>query len=241
VRGEGKIKALLIGDPLGDLPEAKQEVLELRAKLCQHDAFEVDDDDVRIGPDRCQALSLLSALSSERYGLVHYSGHTKFDGYQSAWYLRDGKITTDLLTSALQNAPPVLVFSSSCESAAAAEMAPATYENQTFDLPSAFLQAGVEAYVGTLWNVEATAARNFVEVFYNEFLSGQHSLGECLGRAKSNIKGANTRTDWLAFILYGDPHVQPGELFPALRQQEEERDPESVSSGQPTDPQSTGS
>ena len=66
-------------------------------------------------------------------------------------------------------------------------------------------------------------------------------LGECLRLAKSNIKGANTRTDWLAFILYGDPHVLPAELFPTLAQAETDRDPEALFSGQPADPQSTGS
>ena len=74
----------------------------------------------------------------------------------------------------------------------------------------------VWVYVGTLWEVEATAARTFVEVFYDAFLGGEQNLGECLRRAKSTIKDNRNRTDWLAFILYGDPHVLPSELFPSL-------------------------
>ena len=46
------------------------------------------------------------------------------------------------LTNAVQMAPPALVFSSSCESAEASEAKPINFEDQTFDLPSAFLQAG---------------------------------------------------------------------------------------------------
>jgi CHAT domain-containing protein len=151
--------------------------------------------------------------------LIHYSGHTSFDGQQSAWHLQDGKITTDLLTSALQNAPPAMVFSSSCESGAGAEVQPVAYENQTFDLPTAFLQAGVGAYVGTLWEVGAEGARLFVQGFYNAFLSGQ-SLGRCLQQAKIGIPGNRYRTDRLAFILYGDPHTEPADLFPALAKED---------------------
>lgn len=217
VRGEGKIRALLIGDPTGDLSEAGQEVKDLRINLIRSGRFEVEESDVLIGPDQCKMLTVLSKLNSERYGLIHYSGHTKFDGNQSAWYLPDGKITTDMLTSALQNAPPVLVFSSSCESAVGAGLHSIKYEDQTFDLPSAFLQAGVEAYIGTLWEVESTAARLFVREFYKEFLSCEETLGECLRQAKVESKVNRNRKDWLAFILYGDPHALPGELFPILK------------------------
>ena len=128
-------------------------------------------------------------------------------------------ITTDRLTSALQMGPPALVFSSSCESAAGGAPQPIRYENQTFDLPSAFLQAGVEAYVGTLWEVESSAARRFVEVFYRAFLSGENNLGECMRLAKWAGKKDEQYKDsinWLSFILYGDPHLKPGELFPAM-------------------------
>lgn len=217
VRSETLIRALLIGNPMDDLDEATREVHWLRDLLRTDGRFLLLDEDVLIGSEQCQLINLLNTLSSGRYGLVHYSGHTRFDGSQSAWHLKDGKITTDLLTSALQNAPPVLVFSSSCESATGADEQPAVYENQTFDLPSAFLQAGVEAYVGTLWEVDAHAARRFVEVFYAELLGGGRSLGECLRRAKISISQKEYRTDRLAFILYGDPRLLPGDLFPVLR------------------------
>jgi len=170
---------------------------------------------------QCQPGPIVSALGRGIYGLIHYSGHTKYDGYRSSWQLADGKtITTDRLTSALQMAPPAFVFSSSCQSAAGGEPQPIQYENQTFDLPSAFLQAGVEAYIGTLWEVEAVAARRFVEEFYEAFLSGEHNLGECLRLAKWACKQDEQREDrinWLSFILYGDLHLRAGDLFPALR------------------------
>jgi hypothetical protein len=222
VRGPGKIKALLIGNPTDDLTTAKREVEWLAETLQRDERFA--EPDVLIGASDCQRIRLLSRLSSSEYGLVHYSGHTRFDGERSAWQLRDGNITTDRLTNALQMAPPVLVFSSSCESAKASKSKVIKYEDQTFDLPSAFLQAGVEAYVGTLWEVYTEPAQGFVQEFYSAFLSAEYNLGECVRRAKWACKQRGRwqeRIHWLAFVLYGDPHIRPGDLFPALRKQEE--------------------
>jgi len=218
-RADGRINALLIGDPTDDLVETRNEVQILEKRLQQDGRFEVD---VLMGSRRCKRTRLLNALASGQYALIHYSGHSHFDGFQSAWQLKDGKnITTDMLTNALQMAPPALVFSSSCQSAVGGEPQPIKYEDQTFDLPSAFLQAGVEAYVGTLWEVESLGARLFAEQFYDAFLSGEHNLGECLRRAKWDSKQRGDRINWPAFILHGDPHTEPGDLLPALRKQEE--------------------
>lgn len=216
VRGADQVKALLIGDPTDDLTEARVEVQNLADQLARTLGFARPD--VLLGADQCQRIPLLNALGSGAYGLIHYSGHTHFDGYQSAWQLKDGKmITTDLLTNALSMAPPALVFSSSCESATGGESQPIVYEDQTFDLPGAFLQAGVEAYIGTLWQVESLAARQFVEAFYGALLERTNNLGECLRRAKWAAKQRGDAINWLAFILYGDPYVKPGDLFPALK------------------------
>jgi hypothetical protein len=229
----GKVKALLIGNPGGDLKFAETEVKWLRKRLERDGRFAQPD--VLIGPEECRRIPLLNRLASGEYGLIHYSGHTFYDGERSAWLLsRDGQdngdnlIRTEQLTSALQMGPPAIVFSSSCESAATGEegadagggLGRMRYENQTFDLPSAFLQAGVEAYIGTLWEVGDGAALDFVQDFYTAFLNATCDLGECLRRAKSAQKqrsGFRDRIMWLSFILYGDPHIAPGDLFPILR------------------------
>jgi hypothetical protein len=216
MRGDGSIKALLIGDPTDDLIDAREEVEALAERLRRDDRFA--EPDVLVGSEECGRMRLLNALSSRKYALIHYAGHTHYDGYRSAWQLADGKdITTDMLTNALQMAPPALVFSSSCESAEAGEPQPIKYEDQTFDLPSAFVQAGVEAYIGTLWEVESFEAFRFAEAFYEGFLDAGHSLGECLRRAKWGRKQAEDRINWLAYILYGDPHLAPRDLFPAMQ------------------------
>jgi hypothetical protein len=122
MRGLRKIKPLLIGDPTDTLEESRGEVLDLAKRMRQHRSF--DEPDVLIGSEQCQSIRLLNALNSGRYGLIHYSGHTRLDGERSAWQLKDGSLTTDMLTSALQVAPPAFVFSSSCESVAGGEIRP---------------------------------------------------------------------------------------------------------------------
>jgi hypothetical protein len=218
VRGLTKIKALLIGNPTGDLESSSQEIEELCQRMAHHDCFE--EPDVLDTPDRARSIRVLSALSSGKYGLVHYSGHTTFKNQMSAWHLADGDLTTDMLTNAMQMAPPAFVFSSSCESAVGGETGPVRFEDQSFDLPSAFLQAGVIAYVGSLWEVESSSAASFVAKFYNEFLYSGENLGECLRRAKWERKQAEEGHDnltWLSFILYGDPRLKPGDIFPAFK------------------------
>jgi CHAT domain-containing protein len=213
VRGIRKVKALLIANPSGDvnLHATELEVMHLADAMRRHPtAF--SEPDVLIGPEQCQQIRLLNTLSSGKYGLVHYSGHAfGFAGEQSAWLVADNeKITAHQLTSAVEMAPPALMFSSSVGGRA----------GQVFDLPVALLQAGVEAYIGALWEIEFTAARLFSEEFYKAFLIGKHSLGECLRRAKwarKQHEEAEGKINWLAFILHGNPRATPADLFPAMR------------------------
>ncbi len=218
VRGPGAVRALLVGDPTGDLQAAVYEIEWLASALDNSPYF--GDVEVFMGRDMCHRIKVLNALSSGKFGLVHYSGHSHASGNDSAWILSDGDATTSTLTSAIQSAPPTMVFSSSCFSGAGEGWQPVEYENQAFDLPGAFLGAGVEAYVGTLWAVEEDAARRLVERFYASFLIGDVSIGECLRRARQSLKLEQERRDqidWLAFILYGDPRLLPGEFYPVFR------------------------
>jgi O-acetyl-ADP-ribose deacetylase (regulator of RNase III) len=219
IRGSSHVKALLIGDPTGDLEDAEYEI-EYLEKLLEGDSRFVEPV-VLLGKKECGRMNILKELSSGRYGLVHYSGHSVFRGSQSAWHVGDGYLTNELLTNAIQMAPPAMIFSSSCSSARSEGIHSPVYEDQTFDLPGAFLQAGVETYIGSLWNVESKAAREYVEFFYSAFLDGRHNLGECVRRAKWALKQVQReqQNDWLAFILFGDPHIFPHDLFPLFKLQ----------------------
>ena len=211
-RREGKIKALLIGDPTDDLPLAREEVEQLKRRLSRHPSFE--NPDALVGSEQIgSVLSLESRMQQGEYGLVHYSGHSRLQGSDSAWQLNTGAFTTHRLTAALTEAPPAIVFSSSCESAAGGEMKPPRYENQTFDLPGAFLAAGVQAYVGTLWSVGSNGAMLFAEAFYDALLNAEQTIAECLALAKE-ARMAEDGINASSFVLYGDPHSRLSDWFP---------------------------
>jgi O-acetyl-ADP-ribose deacetylase (regulator of RNase III) len=223
MRGIRKIKPLLIGDPGGDLEAAAGEVEELAQIFRGHAGF-FEAPDVLVGPEQCRSIRLLNALSSGRYHLVHYAGHARFEGSRSAWQAADGELRTDQLSNAIEMAPPAFVFGSACESAEGGAAGAVRYEGQSFDLPGAFLQAGVEVYIGALWPVDATRSRLFARAFYERLVTGRHALGECLRLAKWARKQEEEREgliDWLAFVLYGDPQTGPGDLFPNMRAEDE--------------------
>ncbi len=225
-KGNGKIRALLIGNPTGDLPAAEDEVEAIRERLLRDGRFEV----TLLGPGPSSTgpaskRNVLRELATQGYALIHYSGHSHQQREQSAWRLRNEDaielLTTSDLTNFLQMAPPALVFSSSCESGKAegGEEHPIEYENQAFDLPGAVLQAGVPTYIGTLWNVADSSACAFSTRFYEALLEGTETLGECIRVAKNAVKefeGERGVPTWPAFVLYGDPEITPDQVYPLL-------------------------
>ncbi|NIV39807.1 MAG: CHAT domain-containing protein [Anaerolineae bacterium] len=222
LRGIRRIRPLLIGNPSGDLEAAAEEVQEL-AKIFAERPTLFEAPEVLTTEEQCHSVRLLSALSSGQYDLVHYAGHARHMGSDSAWQASDGEITTDRLTNALEMAPPALAFVSACESAEGAAGGLGQYEGQSFDLPGAFLQAGVEVYIGALWRVDSANSCDFARAFYGEFVRGEHELGECMRRAKWERKKVEEGgLDWLSFVLYGDPRLTPGDLFPVMADAEQE-------------------
>ena len=85
IRGPGKIKALLIADPTGNLSQAIRDVEWLIDTLERDDRFLKPD--VLIGTEDCTRIRLLNHLASGEYGLVHYSGHTHYACERSAWQI----------------------------------------------------------------------------------------------------------------------------------------------------------
>lgn len=72
---------------------------------------------------------------------------------------------------------------------------------------------GVNAFVGTLWEVHDELAAEFAQMFYNTLRDDQ-TLGEAFHAARTHIRTLQpANPTWLAYTLYGDPNskVQWGE------------------------------
>jgi hypothetical protein len=73
-----------------------------------------------------------------------------------------------------------------------------------------FIDAGVSAFIGSLWEINDRLAARFAVEFYNRLwgLNGQQKLplGEAVRQARLVIKEADpANPTWLAYVLYGDP------------------------------------
>jgi O-acetyl-ADP-ribose deacetylase (regulator of RNase III) len=210
------IKALLIANPTGDLQIAEDEVNAIKDTLVRDGRFQVK---ILPAAERTKP-AIQSELGSGQYGLVHYSGHSYFDGVQSGWLLagRTPFKISEIMDS-LSEKPPAMVFCSSCESATPGDPMPQEKaENQAPDLAQAFIKMGVQAYIGTMWNVEAMMACDLATTFYENLFVDQgakYTLAESLRQAKDCVKQPGNEVSWAAYTLYGDPTLRITDLFPS--------------------------
>ena len=65
-----------------------------------------------------------------------------------------------------------------------------------------FLRSGVEAYLGTYWEVGDTAAASFATGVYTRLAEGQ-TLESAVTKSRAELLKAN-EPDWANYILYGD-------------------------------------
>lgn len=198
------LRMLMVSDPTGDLPGAREECRRL------HKAFQEGSDVVvkllegsQVTPDR-----LLAELSSGGFHVLHYAGHAEYNADRpdrSSWILAQGDVTAAQI-GALNRVPGV-VFANACETGATAEWGGGySYDGRVYDLASAFLRAGVSNYIGTFWPVHDDASAHFAITFYNEVIYGA-ALGQAMQSAREAViqrMGWN-ELSWAGYMLYGDP------------------------------------
>jgi CHAT domain-containing protein len=171
-------------------------------------------------------------LRSRRYDIVHFAGHGRYDAVhpdRSCWMFTDGPFYAFELQQTLANAevPPWLIYGSACEGAQDGGAARA-YHDGIYGMASAALSQGVSAYVGPLWKISDTDAKNMAAAFYEALLIRRTSLGEALSLARRSVREGEPDLDeliirstmrnvpgyepgpprsagWAGMVLYGDP------------------------------------
>jgi CHAT domain-containing protein len=141
----------------------------------------------------------------------------------------DGPFYAFELQQTLANAEvrPWLIYGSACEGARDGGAAQG-YHDGVYGMASAALSQGVAAYVGPLWKISDTDAKNMAAAFYEALLIRRTSLGEALALARRSVRegqpdldelvvrltsgtvpGPETVTPrsagWAGMVLYGDP------------------------------------
>jgi tetratricopeptide (TPR) repeat protein/class 3 adenylate cyclase len=192
---------LFIANPKGDLPAAEEEVERLMAAF---DAASERIDTRFLCLQQASRYTVLEALSSGDYDVIHYSGHAQ----QGALSLADGELTTKEIQRVLRGQP--LVFLNACrtvkEAPEEAALTALPYAGlHARGLASAFILGGAAAFIGTLWQVFDTSSRQFAEWFYSLVLGG-FSVGEALRQTRNHMRQSSPRDPiWASYVLYGDP------------------------------------
>lgn len=210
--------ALLIGDTLGDSPDAAREVRELHASLkAYHKPYAPTP---LTGP--------LTGLATTRHAIrqaisggvefLHVAGHLVVGKRASA----DSAIICaggDLLT--VQdirgfNADYAYVFLNGCRGGRAALASRGGMDEVSDYLISSggvtveglaipFLEGGASVFISSLWRVRDAAAYRFAHAFYQQALTGM-ALGEALRRVRETwLRDHADDPAWGAYVMYGDP------------------------------------
>jgi hypothetical protein len=191
---KGKLRLLLIVNPTGDLSGAAKEAAEVRKILePQKEWIELTVLEGKEATDKAVRKALASA------DVLHYCGHAFFDGpeaNQSGLILagNQGFTVADLgKVSTL----PRMAFVNACE--AGRVRGKVTTRGAAF--AELFLRSGVEAYVGTYWEVGDHAASLFASQVYLELAAGKTLESAVLVARKALIKAKEP--DWANYILFG--------------------------------------
>jgi hypothetical protein len=203
-------RALLVADPLNDLPKARSEAERVRSWLHDHGTT-----CTLLMGEQADRLEVLRELSSGDYDLFHYSGHVatpprsrrprsatwsgEQDGGPEPALLLHGRkpLQPQEIRSTLgggSGSPPV-VFINGCAS------------GEPFsNLCATFMATGAALVVGTLYRVSEEAAAGFAEQVYAGLLAGRPA-GQAVRQARLALYESGDG-GWAAFVYHGDPSAR---------------------------------
>ena len=149
---------------------------------------------------------LLDHIRAGDFGLLHFACHNAFDPAGGSAISLDRRLftPTQLTTAAAGQvlaASAPTVFINACRSAGANP----SYQ-QLDGWASKFLDAGAAAFIGSLWAVRDTTARDFAAELYGQLQTGA-TLGDAVMRARQTAASEPGDPTWLAYAVYGDPRA----------------------------------
>ena len=201
VYGQGRTRMLPLSSvayvvPQDSPDDAMDEVAKIRARL----GPEINDRGVL---DNLQDLTAL--LDNATTSVLHFACHNKFtsaDG--SVVAMADGLFQPSDLSLAVQRRALAesgpLIFFNGCRSAG--EIPGFT---RMMGWAKQFMGAGAGAFLGSLWPVRSSSARDFADAFYAAFAVDQQPLGEATRKARKAIAEESGDPTWLAYTVYGNP------------------------------------
>ncbi len=194
-RGEPAQKRLVLADPSGDLPSAREEAAT---------ASRLTGASVRLGK-----LASGAALEPSTDRLLHFATHTVVDVTGPALVLADRKLSVaDILRRHLH---ANLVVLASCHSGSRLEATAAD------TLSTAFLRAGSGAVLATLRSVEDRFASDVIRAFYEQ--GGLDDPAGALARVQRQLARTEPPARWSIFFIAGSPEPLTHAVAPLPRAQ----------------------
>lgn len=180
-RSQAPVLALVLGDPKGNLPQARQEAKEVAARL--HVA-------PRLGADATRA----SVLEAGDATLIHIAAHTVPTDTGAALQLSDGLLDAGtVLDHGVAVGAIVLLTCSS---------APITSRDELSALASAFVAAGAHTVVASRWSVPDGTALSFARTFYQE--NGiTHPVAALATAQRELVRKHVPVSEWATFAILG--------------------------------------
>lgn len=195
----GKLKVLVVINPLGDLQGAEIEGQSVFEALKDMPSVEA----IQLRGKGATKSAFLEAIATA--DVLHYCGHAFFDGpgpEESGLNLwGDPLFFTDLMRtpSALR-----IVFANACESGRVRAHSNSAHEAASF--AEYILRSGIEAFLGTYWRVSDTAATAFAAEIYSSLAQGQ-TLDKAVRNGRLKLRDMPS-PEWANYVLYGEGQFQ---------------------------------
>jgi CHAT domain-containing protein len=198
---------LIVGaDARGDLPGVEQEAKGIGRILTSAGVSNVEV----LAGIKASRRSVLKALQSGEFGILHFSGHSVFDEtHPNQSYLELCSATKIFLHElghfgrpGSQNKPLGLVFLNSCQSA---RIGHDSVTGRQLSMCKALRESGVGYVIGMMWNVEDEAAVQVGAGFYTNLMecpSGGPEGAMRETRLAVAMERAWADGSWLAPVLY---------------------------------------
>ncbi|MEV6591037.1 CHAT domain-containing protein [Streptomyces acidicola] len=183
-------RALVVGDTIGDLAAAHEEVTKVAAWLRERGT----ECTVLLGREATvSAVVEELAADDPPYDLFHFCGHVVATGQAAGLMMHQRELLDEvaLQTLSARGAPPV-VFVNGCASA-----------GRVANLCMSFMVMGAKTVVGTRAEVADDGAWYFASNFYGRLLAGE-SAGSAVRETRAALRGRPDAA-WASFVLYGDP------------------------------------
>ena len=184
-------RAIVIGDPLEALPEARLEAEQIAAAL-RRSSYEVE---LLVGED-VRLPELIGMIEAGPLDLIHYSGHGAqkgWDGLNAGFDLQNGQRFDAASVLMLRRVPRTVVLSA-CELAQQGSLS----GSSGLGIARAFLLAGTRVVIAAPRDVKAAESRVLFERFYERQRGGLDPI-EALRQAQLEQRRMDPMSDWGAF------------------------------------------